>query len=660
MRKPTRYVLVIAWLSCVSPSWASAQQPDTPQESPASPTLGQYDATQESPAGSGSLPRTESPLPPDSFNAPQPPENVAAPATEAAATAVPNLADAEDDRSEADTVPVQEAESPNQFRATIAAHGGALDDVLIGTLASLGITTVKFAEPTGERNSLLVVVPGDAKWAAVRRLEEELSKLPSFDVEIRVEGSEDTATPFGSRMDLRRLHWAANARRSSPDAAAANNGTPSAAEQVMQVFPLKHTSAEAIAELLRQLFPDSNLTADRRSNAIILRDHSGVLREVEQLLQTLDVPTETAPAAAPQGSAQPEVERGIYGGGQVFRFEHEADSSLEKLRARYRELDQRTRELAATLRKDHDNTAASNSDPLQNLVKEAFQAQQALQQAELKEFSRRLSRMQQSLENRERIAEKIVQRRVEELLDPEVEWEQAPRNQPPASRPTSSAQPRMHPRLVPAPRHSLDSLYQDPAGTRRQLTMAVNLDPYLTVLGLRVREAFDELSGTGFPGGLEITEVRDNAPAAKAGLRPGDIIVGVAKWSTTNFEEFSYALRHSPANKPAPLFILRGDGEKESMKASIRIPEIQPASLPPLGTIVSRGEDQAVVISLGTADSVRPGDRLTVSSDGTNIGLVEITEVAESQSSGRILEESAEMPIRKGDKLLIAQQLNTY
>lgn len=59
---------------------------------------------------------------------------------------------------------------------------------------------------------------------------------------------------------------------------------------------------------------------------------------------------------------------------------------------------------------------------LRKVVRKTFLARQELQRAELAEFAARLKRIQQSIEMRDKIADKIIDRRVEELLAPNLKW----------------------------------------------------------------------------------------------------------------------------------------------------------------------------------------------------------------------------------------------
>jgi serine protease Do len=61
-------------------------------------------------------------------------------------------------------------------------------------------------------------------------------------------------------------------------------------------------------------------------------------------------------------------------------------------------------------------------------------------------------------------------------------------------------------------------------------------------------------------GGLEITSINASGVAAKAGLKKGDVLVGLHTWETVNVDNVSFVLNHPDlANfNPVPFFIVRG------------------------------------------------------------------------------------------------------
>lgn len=81
-------------------------------------------------------------------------------------------------------------------------------------------------------------------------------------------------------------------------------------------------------------------------------------------------------------------------------------------------------------------------------------------------------------------------------------------------------------------------------------------------LGLRLTpapaEAISRSNGT-LRGGLLVTDVLANGPAAKAGIQRGDIVVGLHQWETISLDNVAYVLRHPELNGfyPLKVFLLR-------------------------------------------------------------------------------------------------------
>lgn len=85
------------------------------------------------------------------------------------------------------------------------------------------------------------------------------------------------------------------------------------------------------------------------------------------------------------------------------------------------QLAEKVRSTETTFGKDHPNAVKQRAE-LRGLVQKTFAERQEIQRAELAEFARRLEHMQRSIETREKIADEIVDRRVELLLNPDVVW----------------------------------------------------------------------------------------------------------------------------------------------------------------------------------------------------------------------------------------------
>ena len=104
-----------------------------------------------------------------------------------------------------------------------------------------------------------------------------------------------------------------------------------------------------------------------------------------------------------------------------------ADSTtvaLQRARAAYAKHEQLTQRTATELRGRND-LAAKELDGLRKLVEKSFELRQTLHGLELSDLETRLRTTRQRLEHRQQNAEDIIERRVAELLDPELFWEPA-------------------------------------------------------------------------------------------------------------------------------------------------------------------------------------------------------------------------------------------
>lgn len=112
------------------------------------------------------------------------------------------------------------------------------------------------------------------------------------------------------------------------------------------------------------------------------------------------------------------------------------------------------------------------------------------------------------------------------------------------------------------------------------VTLAEAVDPQPTInvrawelLGVRLAPvpttSFRQAS-TRYRGGLKIVSVRPTGPAAKQGIRPGDILVGIHKWETVTLENVAYIMgsEELPENQPVKFFIVR---EGETLFGTIRL-----------------------------------------------------------------------------------------
>jgi serine protease Do len=106
------------------------------------------------------------------------------------------------------------------------------------------------------------------------------------------------------------------------------------------------------------------------------------------------------------------------------------------------------------------------------------------------------------------------------------------------------------------------------------------MQPAWELLGLELQtiptEEFKAVNQTRYRGGLSITAVRPNSPAANQGLRSGDVLVGMHIWETVSMENISYILKRSDfaSLSPVKFFILRGD---ETLYGYLPLPTVRTA-----------------------------------------------------------------------------------
>ena len=101
------------------------------------------------------------------------------------------------------------------------------------------------------------------------------------------------------------------------------------------------------------------------------------------------------------------------------------------------------------------------------------------------------------------------------------------------------------------------------SGSSETRTLAAQ--PAWEVLGVELHpissEEFRKNHSARYRGGLTVTAVRPNSPAADQGIAPGDVLVGMHIWETTTLDNVTYILKRPDfaSLNPVKFFILRGD-----------------------------------------------------------------------------------------------------
>jgi uncharacterized protein (TIGR03067 family) len=201
-------------------------------------------------------------------------------------------------------------------------------------------------------------------------------------------------------------------------AGAGQNGggsTPSAVVKTrdaeIRMFNLENIDAAEAYEVLLQLgFREAGclLSTSQRLNALIAQGPHDELQKIEALLRQLD-------AKAAGGRSRIDDKQGAV---QTLEAEYQAaQRQAESNAKRWREENSKAKPDGKRL----GDLAEQTKRDLQN----AFQLRQQMHRARIADAQRQLDRIEQRVRRREALAEEIVQRRLEELLRPELRWEDA-------------------------------------------------------------------------------------------------------------------------------------------------------------------------------------------------------------------------------------------
>ncbi|MCA9058734.1 MAG: hypothetical protein KDA85_09550, partial [Planctomycetaceae bacterium] len=262
------------------------------------------------------------------------------------------------------------------------------------------------------------------------------------------------------------------------------NPAPGPDKQWTVVY-LQYASARDAAMLLEQLVDDSvTIVPETRTNALFLRGGEKQLKEVQELIKVLDAQPSQNSANGSSAARPVDPFGGRRGsssfGGGFSRQRTRADSEnllppssegtpwpvaslsiptpgdSNGLQEAYNHADQQCRQLAAKwlecrqLSGDGTPELVALKSQLQQAVRTAFAKRQELQRAELAAMTERLQNIERSLQTRDRLADVIVNRRVEELLNPDIAWTKASTGPEPTGRGSATPGPAATPPSPPA------------------------------------------------------------------------------------------------------------------------------------------------------------------------------------------------------------------
>lgn len=326
---------------------------------------------------------------------------------------------------------------------------------LIKELQAVGIEKFSLRSTNEAESSVTITAPADVPYRNVRRIADVLAKHPQFEIELLMSENNAPVTPT---LPQSPVPTATLPRISTPDEqtnlprpAQPNAFRPAPAKvapaSVVKVFALKNSHAATVARIVEQLFrPETSAAAEEKTNSLIVRGPDKRIEEIAALLAEIEAavrpasggaPAETSPAGhglkvhVPTLGPTPlatDLNEGA-SPSKVFSFHVGVlRESADELRKRSQALEQQSRELAEQLKGPFPNQreAESKKELLRSTVQQAFAARQALLRAENAELAKRLHALQQSIEIRDRVSQQIIDRRIDDLLNPHKQWNVEP------------------------------------------------------------------------------------------------------------------------------------------------------------------------------------------------------------------------------------------
>ncbi|MEX2172872.1 MAG: secretin N-terminal domain-containing protein [Pirellulaceae bacterium] len=235
----------------------------------------------------------------------------------------------------------------------------------------------------------------------------------------------------------RSYQWPTTQRRGNPTKAAdpepaaesaAERPAPAAEEPavVTRVYDLQHAQAASVHDMLFFLFQrrvfsgELDFAAEPSVNRLVVRGTAKDIEEIDAILKQIDRPGKAGDEQSGSGGAAemrdtPGGDSGMMLGGPTV--------SRDVLQQEYDALEKEAAELARELRKPMGMGGSAAREKLRALVAQAFAARQQLHQAELAALAERLQKTRETLAMRQRIQKTIIDRRVEDLLNPNLQWE---------------------------------------------------------------------------------------------------------------------------------------------------------------------------------------------------------------------------------------------
>lgn len=179
----------------------------------------------------------------------------------------------------------------------------------------------------------------------------------------------------------------------------------------IKIFTLANIPAKDAAALVGQIIRHAQLSValDARTNSLLAQGPVDILMQIEAVLIRLD---EAKPANDKRTDSQ----------ALDLKFAEQASERVTRLKQDYATSEQKAAAIARNIRNATRPTDQLKSN-LRQTVAEAFSLRQQLHQAELAAFQQRMAKVQQTIRTRDQLKDQIIDRRVEDLLNPNLKWD---------------------------------------------------------------------------------------------------------------------------------------------------------------------------------------------------------------------------------------------
>ena len=280
-----------------------------------------------------------------------------------------------------------------------------------------------------------------AKEATRRKEIQPFSRPRELDPVERV--PEKTGTVRGRQKTTEWIETAEGRRQASSNS-----------DDVLKVFPIRHCHAEDISDGIYQLLPSLKLTEDDEvliesmpgKNRLVVRGSSEMVAKIGECIAALDQPAvnDDRSVATDYFDRRSDLEQTKSGFGQSsttsvvpatslfgqssldskplrqFRVSELTTENIQRKRSEYETTEKLAASTASELRTVSDpqsETAQQLRVKLETVVSKAFNERQKLQLMELTAQQEKLKHLQRQIQDRQKLADEIVGRRMEELLD---------------------------------------------------------------------------------------------------------------------------------------------------------------------------------------------------------------------------------------------------